>query len=135
MAGKPNVAYKNIFSDVPAGKWYSDAIIWAYENNIVAGLGDGSYGIDANITREQMARMLMEFARVRGYGTGERDDFSRFADASQISRWATEYMRWAVGSGMISGSMKDGRYYMNPRGQATRAECATMLAQFIKKHE
>ncbi len=135
MAGKPNVTYKNIFSDVPAGKWYSDAIIWAYENNIVAGLGDGSYGIDANITREQMARMLMEFARVRGYGTGEQADLSRFADVSQVSRWATEYMRWAVGSGMISGSMKDGRYYMNPRGQATRAECATMLAQFIKKHE
>ena len=135
MADEPGVTYKRIFSDVPAGKWYSDAVIWAYENGIVAGLGDGRYGINDNITREQMARMLMEFARVQGYGTGERDDFSRFADASQVSRWATEYMRWAVGSGMISGSMKDGRYYMNPRGQATRAECATMLAQFIKKHE
>ena len=135
MADEPGVTYKRIFSDVPAGKWYSDAVIWAYENGIVAGLGDGRYGINDNITREQMARMLMEFARVRGYGTGERDDFSRFADVSQVSRWATEYMRWAVGSGMISGSMKDGRYYMNPRGQATRAECATMLAQFIKKHE
>ncbi len=135
MADEPGVAYKRIFSDVPAGKWYSDAVIWAYENGIVAGLGDGRYGINDNITREQMARMLMEFARVRGYGTGERDDFSRFADTSQVSKWATEYMRWAVGSGMISGSMKDGRYYMNPKGQATRAECATMLAQFIKKHE
>ncbi len=135
MADEPGVAYKRIFSDVPAGKWYSDAVIWAYENGIVAGLGDGRYGINDNITREQMARMLMEFARVRGYGTGERDDFYRFADASQVSKWATEYMRWAVGSGMISGSMKDGRYYMNPKGQATRAECATMLAQFIKKHE
>ena len=77
----------------------------------------------------------MEFARVQGYGIDEREDLDRFEDASQVSRWATEYMRWAVGRGMISGSVKDGKYYMNPKGQATRAECATMLTQFIKKHE
>ena len=135
MAGEPSVEYKSVFTDVPADKWYSNAIIWAYENNIVAGLGDGCYGLGNNITREQMARMLMEFARVQGYGIDEREDLDRFEDASQVSRWATEYMRWAVGSGMISGSVKDGKYYMNPKGQATRAECATMLTQFIKKHE
>lgn len=134
MAGTPKVSYKGIFTDVPAGKWYSDAIIWAYENGIVAGLGGGRYGVNENITREQMARMLMEFARVQGYDTSTRADFANFADGSQVSRWAAENMRWAVGSGIISGSTKDGKYYMNPKGEAKRVECAVMLTKFIQKY-
>lgn len=133
LAGSPEVAYKNVFTDVPAGKWYSNAIIWAYDNKIVAGLGNGRYGIDENITREQVARMLMEFAKVQGYDVSDSADFGRFADASEVSRWAADNMRWAVGAGIISGSTKDGVYYMNPKGQATRAECAVMLTKFIKK--
>lgn len=135
LAGSPAVTYKNIFSDVPAGKWYSDAIIWAYENKIVAGLGNGKYGVYDNITREQMARMLMEYAKVQGYDTSGRADFGKFADASAVSSWAAENMSWAVESGIISGSVKDGKYYMNPKGQATRAEAATMLMKFIQKYE
>lgn len=134
MAGTPKVSYKGIFTDVPAGKWYSDAIIWAYEKGIVAGLGGGRYGVNENITREQMARMLMEFARVQGYDTSARADFANFADGSQVSRWAAENMRWAVGSGIISGSTKDGKYYMNPKGEAKRVECAVMLTKFIQKY-
>ena len=120
---------------MPAGKWFSEAVIWANENGIVSGPGDGTYGPYDNITREQMARMLMEFARVQSYNTDEREDFAKFADASQVSRWATDYMRWAVGSGIISGRTEDGKYYMNPKGQATRAECAVMLTKFIQKYQ
>ena len=135
LAGEPEVVFKDTFSDVPAGKWFSEAVIWAYENDIVAGLGDGAFGSYDSITREQMARMLMEFARVQSYNTDEREDFAKFADASQVSRWATDYMRWAVGSGIISGRTEDGKYYMNPKGQATRAECAVMLTKFIQKYQ
>ncbi len=135
LAGSPNVSYKDIFSDVPAGQWYSNAIIWAYENKIVAGLGAGRYGIEDNITREQMARMLMELAKVQKYDTSDEADFTRFEDASQVSRWAAENMRWAVGAGIISGSTRDGKYYMNPKGEATRAECAVMLTKFVQKYQ
>lgn len=90
LAGSPDVTYKNIFSDVPVGKWYSNVIIWAYENGIVAGLGNDRYGTNENITREQLARMLMEYAKVQGYNISERADFGKFADASQVSRWADE---------------------------------------------
>ena len=135
MAGSPKVTYQNVFKDVLSGKWYSNAIIWAYENKIVAGLGEGRYGIDDNITREQMARMLMEFAKVQKYDVSDISDFDKFADASQVSRWAADNMRWAVGSGIISGSTKDGKYYMNPKGNATRAECAVMLTKFIQKYQ
>ncbi len=135
MAGLPQVTYRNIFTDVPARKWYSDAVVWAYEHGIAAGFGEGCYGIDYFITREQMARMLMEFARTQGYDIGAREDFGKFADADQVSGWAAENMQWAVASGIISGSVKDGKYYMNPKSQATRAECAVMLTKFMKEHE
>ena len=135
IAGEPEVTYKRIFSDVPAGKWYSNAVIWAYESGIVVGLGDGTYGVNANITREQIAKMLMEYAKVCGYYTGERAEFSNFGDAGKVSRWANEYMQWAVGSGIISGSKKGNIYYMNPKGNATRVECATMLSRFVQKYE
>ena len=134
MSGSPQVTYKNIFSDVPAGKWYSDAIIWAYEKGIVAGLGNGHYGINDNITREQMARMLHIYAQVNGYDISQSAELNKFADASSVSGWALNDVKWAVGAGIISGSTKDGKSYLNPKGAATRAECAVMLKQFMSKY-
>lgn len=134
MSGSPQVTYKNIFSDVPAGKWHSNAIIWAYEKGIVAGLGSGRYGIDDNITREQMARMLHIYAQVNGYDISQSAELGNFADASLVSGWALNDVKWAVGAGIISGSTKNGQAYLNPKGAATRAECAVMLKQFMSKY-
>ena len=132
MAGEPAVTYTNKFPDVPAGKWYSNAIIWASKKGIVSGYGDGTFGKDNNITREQMAKMLMEFAKAEGYGTNIRADLSGYPDQSSISRWARDYMSWAVGSGMIGGKTVDGKLSLVPKGEATRAECATILMRFDK---
>ncbi len=135
LAGTPEVNYKAVFSDVPSGQWFSDAIIWASENDIVAGLGGGIYGPYEEITREQMARMLMGFAEWKKYDISENADLDKFTDATQVSRWAVDHVRWAVGSGIINGSIRDGKYYLSPKGQATRAECAVMLTQFIQKYQ
>ena len=135
LAGTPKVSYKAVFSDVPSGQWFSDAIIWASENDIVAGLGGGIYGPYEEITREQMARMLMGFAEWKKYDISENADLDKFTDAAQVSRWAVDHVRWAVGSGIINGSIRDGKYYLSPKGQATRAECAVMLTQFIQKYK
>ena len=133
MAGSPPVTWKNIFPDVPAGKWYSDAVIWAYESDIVAGMDGGArFGTNENITREQIARMLMEYAKTRGFETGQRAELNGFADRADVSRWAVEYVKWAVGCGMLSGKDIDGRRYLVPKGDATRAECASMLMRFIR---
>ena len=131
IAGEPAVAYKNKFPDVPGGKWYSNAVIWASEQKIVSGYTNGKFGTGDYITREQMAKMLMEYANYKGHGTGVRANLGRFADKSTVSTWATDYMKWAVGCGMISGSTQNGYYYLKPKGQATRAECATMLSRFV----
>ena len=116
MAGEPSVTYTGKFPDVPRGKWYSNAVIWASEQGIVGGYGDGRFGTGDYITREQIAKMFMEYGRKQGNDVSHRADFSTFADAGKVSGWAKDYMKWAVGSGMIGGSMKDGKYYLNPKG-------------------
>lgn len=136
MAGEPAVQYESKFQDVSNGRYYSNAIIWAYKQGIVQGMDGGTrYGIDENITREQMAKMLMEYARVRGYSTNEKADLNGFPDKNDVSGWAAGYMQWAVGCGMISGKNINGAYYLDPKGNATRAECAAMLMRFMKRYQ
>ncbi len=135
LAGSPSVNYEAVFADVPSGTWYSDAVIWAYSKGIVSGFGNNLFGVKENITREQIARMLMEYARVMGYDISARAGLESFADQSSVSGWATEYVRWMVGSGMMSGTVKDGKYYLNPKGNAARDECASMLMRFIQKYQ
>ena len=135
MAGSPAVTWKNTFSDVPAGRYFSNAVIWANENNIVEGFKDGRYGVDDDITREQIAKMLMEYAKLQGYATAERASLTSFPDQDKISGWATDYMRWAVGVGMINGKNIKGVYYLDPKGAASRVECAAMLTRFLNKYQ
>ena len=137
MAGEPKVEFKQQFSDVPAGKWYSNAIIWAYQNKIVSGMGDGSFGIDLNITREQIAKMLYEYANVCKYNVSDKKDLSTFTDAKSVSEWAVKYMQWATAVEMITGKPNDEAktsFRMDPKGEATRAECAAMLMRFANKY-
>ena len=136
MAGKPKVDFTEKFSDVEPGKWYSNAIIWANENKIVDGYLDGSYGINKNITREQIAKMLYEYARVRGYDISQRKSLSDFTDQAAVNSWAVKYMQWATAVEMITGKPNDGgaTYRMDPKGDATRAECAAMLMRFQNQY-
>jgi hypothetical protein len=116
------------FGDVPAGKWYTDGVLWAAENGIVSGTGDGLFDPNGNITREQLAVMLYNYAKFAGLDIGALDDLEDFADSADVSEWATEALQWAVASGLISGKPGD---LLDPKGPATRAEVATILQRFI----
>lgn len=113
------------FSDVAADQYYTEAVAWAAQQGIVTGFGDGRFTPEGNITREQLAVVLHRYARA----PGASGDAANYPDAAQISGWASEAMDWAVGAGIISGD-NDGR--LNPQGNATRAEVATMLMRFVK---
>ena len=137
MAGEPKVKYNAQFPDVPADKWYSNAIIWAYQRKIVSGMGDGTFGIDRNITREQIAKMLYEYAKGRGYNVSAKKDLNSFTDVKSVSNWAVDYMKWATAVEMITGKPNDAAntsFRMDPQGEATRAECAAMLMRFANKY-
>ena len=131
VEGQPESAGVNPFIDVKADMWYTDAILWANENGIVAGYDNGAYGVGDFITREQFAAILYRYAQFKGYDVsiGADTNILSYADAFAISEYAYPAMQWACGAG-IMGGMDDGT--LMPQGKATRAEAATMLMNFCK---
>lgn len=133
MAGEPETVYSLKFLDVAAGRWYSDAVIWANEAGIAEGYSDGRYGISDPITREQLAKMLYLYGRKAGYDVSGRALPGDFTDAHKVSSWAEAPVQWAAAAGMISGKPNgDGSFRLDPRGKATRAECAKMTTMFLR---
>lgn len=126
MEGSPS-AGKASFTDVGAGKYYADAVSWANENNVVSGYGNGRFGPDDPITREQMAAILYRYSAVKGYDTSARGSIDGFADKGHISAYAVDAMRWAVGEGLISGVGSD---RLDPAGKALRCQVAAILTRF-----
>ena len=127
LEGKPAVTGDSTFTDVTSGHWAVDAITWAAQNDIVAGIGGGLYDPDSNVTREQFAVMLYKYARLKGYDLTATGDLTRFPDAGSISSWAETALSWANGKGLINGN-EDGT--LAPGGTATRAQAASILAHF-----
>ena len=127
MTGSPAVSGNSVFSDVPSGKWYSDAVQWASVNGVVNGVGKDRFALDTQITREQMASMMMRYAQFKQYSTGKSADLSAFNDAGSISSWALESMKWANAAGLINGRTAS---TIAPQDTATRAEAATILMRF-----
>lgn len=133
MVNKPSVDYVQYFSDVPNNKWYSKAITWARQNNVIAGMSDGTFLPNKNISREQVATILYSYAKSQGFDVSEAKDLSEFADGNTVSKWAVGSLKWAAAVGIISGSKTDGQFYIKPTAEATRAECAAMINKFMKK--
>jgi len=109
--------------------WYTDGVAWAAKNGIVNGQGDGTFAPDRDITRQELAVMLYNYAGYLGLDTQGRADVSRFSDGGDVAAWASDAMRWAVSAGIISGS-DAGR--LMPAATATRAEVSAMIERMIK---
>ena len=117
----------NPFADVPNGTWYTDAVIWANANGIVMGTDKG-FEPNVNITREQIATMLFRYAKLLGIDTSGRSALNGFVDGDKTSSWAGEAMQWAVSAGLFKG---DNTNALNPKGDATRAEVATLMQRLV----
>lgn len=115
------------FSNIEPGSYYADAVAWAAEHNIVAGISDGVYAPDQSITREQLAVMLYRYAAAFGYDTSNKESIGTYPDGASVSAWAQDAMQWAVGTGLVNG--KNGN--LAPQQIASRAEVATILQRFI----
>ena len=131
LEGEPTVSGENPFSDVKNDTWYTDAVIWAEANGIVSGYGNGKFGPDDDITREQMAKIMYNYAEYKGYDVSARASLASFSDAGKISSWATEEMQWAVAVGLING-MGDGT--AAPQGDAERCQVAAIFMRFCDKY-
>lgn len=134
MAGSPVVNYAMDYTDVAQGQWYSEAIRWATSEGVVTGYGNGLFGTNDPITREQLAVMLYRFAQEQGYDVsiGENTNILSYTDVADLSEYAISAMQWAVGAGIINGT-GDGST-LSPQGQATRAQAAVMLTRFCEEY-
>lgn len=123
-------AASSSFSDVAAGKWYASAVTWAAENNIVSGYADGTFGPANIVTREQMATILYNYAKYKGYDVTRSADLAGFADAAQIHNYAKTAMQWVNAEGLINGINEN---TLSPTGSTTRAQLASILMNFCER--
>ena len=125
LEGKPQSGAA-AFDDVASDAWYAKAVGWAAENKIVGGYGDGRFGPNDAVTREQAAAILYRYAQSKGVdvSVGEDTNILSFTDAQSISEYAVPAMQWAVGAGVLTGK---GGGRLDPTGTATRAEIAAIM--------
>lgn len=130
LDGSPSVS-NSAFSDVPKGTWYHDGVQWAASKGIVTGYGDGSFGPEDMLTREQMFTILFRYAQHKGYDVSQRSAISSYRDASEISNYAVDAMQWSRAEGLTYIHNNSDSAYLRPRNIATRAEIAWSVWQFI----
>ena len=125
LRGSPEAEAAEMFTDVAPGDWYADAIAWATSEGVAEGYEDGSFRPNDAITREQLAAMLWRYAG----SPGSDGALSAFVDWADTSSWAQQALSWAVAQGLITGVDSDS---LSPKGQATRAQTATILMRFAQ---
>ena len=131
IAGEPAVTIDNPFVDVPAGEWYTDAVLWAYEKGITTGVDATHFNPGGTLVRQNMVTFLLRFANTMGLDTSARADLSGYTDADQIMAHAQDAMAWAVAEGIISGMTKT---TLGPNGLANRAQIATIISRFVPRY-
>ena len=134
LHGKPEVSGALPFTDLPEG-WYRDAILWAYQTGVTSGTSDTTFGPYDPVTRAQVATFLMKYAKTvcNIKPTWTPADLSKYPDVNKVPGWALGAMQDAVALKLINGSKaSDGTVYLDPNGNATREQVATILMQFCK---
>lgn len=129
LENRPQTSTEGTFSDVAQDAWYHDAALWAQEQGITGGSGDGSFSPNASITRESLALMLYRSAQSLGVTGKEGQSLDGFADHGSVSPWAQQAMEWAYANGILSGNDKG---QLAPQADSSRAEVSAMLSRFVE---
>lgn len=126
LEGMPKTGTANGFTDVPVGAYYEDAVAWASANNIVSGYGNGLFGPEDKVTREQMAVIIYNYHKAMGKDVSNIEGMRiyEFTDYESISDWAVTAVRYCLNAGIFNGNA-DGT--LNPKGNVTRAELAVII--------
>ena len=129
LDGKPAVSGDIPFLDVKIGEWYSDAILWASENEIVFGYDSVTFGLNNPVTREQAVAIIHRYAKSKDLDVSQSADLTLYTDADDISDWALDAMKWAIAAEIIQGRTPT---TIAPQGTSTRAEIAMVFKRFIE---
>ena len=126
LEGQPTVEGESTFADA-SGHWAVNAIAWAQQTGVVNGYEDNTFRPNRAVSREELAQMLYNYAKVKGYDLTASGDLTAFPDGSKVSSWAEAAMAWANGNELIYGH-DDGT--LQPGGDSTRAQAASILMNF-----
>ncbi len=134
LAGSPEVTGTTQFTDLEAGNWYEDAVIWGFKQGIIKGIDETTFGPYVPVTREQMITFLYRYAQAMGYevSVNLETKLDEFTDAELIYPYALEAVTWAVQENIINGM---GHGLLIPYGTSTRAQLAQMMMKFILRIE
>ncbi len=129
LAGVDPEAYtETSFTDVVPGEWYAPYVEWAAENGIVLGYGDGTFGINDEITVEQAVVILARYAAyIEAYELADAVILADYEDVTDLSMWAVEAMAWALTNEVYEGI--DGE--LCAKAPASRALIAEMLYNYV----
>ena len=132
LEGSPEVA-NSTFTDVASTEYYAKAVAWGEANGIVKGYGEGIFGPNDIITREQLAAIMYRYSNYKKYdvSAGEDTNILSYNDISELSEYAVSSMQWACGESLVSGI---GNNLLAPRGNATRAQVAMILMRYCEKY-
>ena len=132
LEGSPDATEAVSFSDTADGAWYAGAVRWAAGSGVVKGYDSKHFGPNDAVTREQMVTILYRYAQYKGYDVsiGEDTNILSFNDALTISGYSIPAMQWACGSGLMTGTRRDGGMALASRDTTTRAQTATLLTRF-----
>lgn len=131
LEGSPDVERTASFTDVPDNEWYSDAVAWAAQKNIVNGYGNGKFGPQDSITRQQLAAILYRYTAYKDVSVSANGWASSYPDVGSVSTWAVAAMQWAVRQEYITGSVVNGQVFLLPEASASRAQIATILTRYL----
>ena len=129
LEDKPQVNYLMAYDDVDSGAWFGEAVRWASSEGLMSGYSDTVFGPNDPVTREQLALILYNYARDKGYDVDGGRTLGSYLDADSVSVWAVSALEWAVDAGLISGR---GEGLLAPSGTATRAEVAQIFMNFLE---
>ena len=127
IEGTPAVTGMDVFTDTLDGAWYSDAVLWASQRDLISGYGGGLFGPDDPVSREQMTAILWRYA-----GSPEADGADSFTDKDTIAAYAAIAVDWSSGNGIVR-PVSNGTFA--PKSNATRAQVADALMNLDRNQQ
>lgn len=125
LENAPVVTSHDVFTDITTSEWYTNGVIWCYQNNILSGYDDGTFKPTQLITREELCAILYRYGQYKDLDMTILGDINQFADSNSISTWAQTAVKWCIGNSLMSGRKI---WEFDPKSQATRAEIAVVFS-------
>ena len=127
IEGTPAVTGTDAFTDTPDGAWYSDAVLWVSQQNLISGYGGGLFGSNDPVSREQMTTILWRYA-----GSPAVDGTSDYTDETSIASYAAAAVDWASVNNIV---MPASTGVFAPKSEASRAHIAAALMNFSRAQQ